>query len=216
MSLGGPFLLHWHHPLCQAMDTAGYLDTPSGYVVIGTSLEFSMRHLKLAYRDNNRTPVIFCIHEMVKRFYDLDVEVVQIQGTKAYEAALFDGSCDVIIEHLEYLFAGANDRLPVTLFCAPSISRGLELVVDPRVRHLEEWNGKTMAVRSSGGPHAVTLWIKKMGLESTVRTVIVKDSEVGRWGQWKKVVSGAKGARRAGYRSSRAFCPGLSLQVAQQ
>jgi hypothetical protein len=29
-----------------------------------------------------------------------------------------------------------------------------------------------------------------MGLEKDVKTVIVKDSEVGRWGQWKKVASG--------------------------
>jgi hypothetical protein len=29
-----------------------------------------------------------------------------------------------------------------------------------------------------------------MGLERDVRTMLVKDSEVGRWGQWKKVASG--------------------------
>jgi glycine betaine/choline ABC-type transport system substrate-binding protein len=63
-----------------------------------------MRTLRLAYRDDDRTPVIFCIKEMARRHYDIDVEVVQIKGTEVYEAALFDGSCDVIIEHLEYLY----------------------------------------------------------------------------------------------------------------
>ena len=156
----------------------------------GSPLAVSMGILKLAYRDNDRTPVIFCIREMAHRFYGVDVKVERIQETQAYEGALFNGACDVIIEHLEYLFAGADDRPPVTLFCAPSIRRGLELVVEPGIGRLEELEGRTMAVRSSGRPHGVTLWLRKMGLEGSVRTVIVKDSEVGRWGQWKKVADG--------------------------
>ena len=149
-----------------------------------------MKPLTLAYRDNDRTPVIFCIQEMARRHYDLDVRVVQIQGGEEYEAALFDGSCDVIIEHLEYLFAGADQRARVTLFCAPSIRRGAELVVSPAIREVNDLKGRTMVVRSSGRPHTITLWLRAMGLEKDVRRVMVKDSEVGRWGQWKKVSSG--------------------------
>ena len=47
-----------------------------------------------------------------------------------------------------------------------------------------------MAVRSSGQPYAVTLWLRMMGLEQEVATVITTDKDVGRWGQWKKVVNG--------------------------
>jgi hypothetical protein len=36
----------------------------------------------------------------------------------------------------------------------------------------------------------VALWLNMMGLEKAVKTLSVKDSEVGRWGQWKKVASG--------------------------
>jgi hypothetical protein len=58
------------------------------------------------------TPVIFCIKEMARRHYDVDVEVLLIKSTKDYEAALFDNSCDVLIEHLEYLYpAGGDDQL---------------------------------------------------------------------------------------------------------
>lgn len=149
-----------------------------------------MRRLRLAYRDNDRTPVIFCIKEMAQRHYDLDVEVWQIENTKEYEAALFNGSCDVIIEHLEYLYKEAAKGKRVTMFCAPSKGGGLELVVPSYVHGVTEFKGKTMAVRSSGQPHAVSLWLRMMGMESEVRTLIVKDDEVGRWGQWKKVVSG--------------------------
>jgi hypothetical protein len=149
-----------------------------------------MRTLRLAYRDDDRTPVIFCIKEMARRYYDIDVEILQIKGTDEYEAALFNDSCDVIIEHLEYLYDQAATGNKITIFCAPSKGGGLDLVVPPNVRGPEELKGGTMAVRSSGQPHAVALWLKMMGLEKEVKTLLVKDSEVGRWGQWKKVASG--------------------------
>jgi len=47
-----------------------------------------------------------------------------------------------------------------------------------------------MAVRDLGRPHRITLWLRKVGLERSVKTVIVPDKEVGRWQQWRKVVSG--------------------------
>jgi hypothetical protein len=149
-----------------------------------------LRTLRLAYRDDDRTPVIFCIKEMARRHYDVDVEVVQIKGTEEYEAALFDGSCEVIIEHLEYLYDEAAKGKKIALFSAPSKGGSLELVTAPRVQRPEDLKGGVMAVRSSGQPHAVQLWLRMMGLEEKVRTVLVKDKEVGRWGQWKKVASG--------------------------
>lgn len=149
-----------------------------------------MRHLKLAYRDDDRAPVIFCIKETARRHYNIDVEAPQIKATKEYEAALFNGSCDVIIEHLEYLYEEAAKGKKITMFCAPSDGWGLDLVVPGHVTALTEFKGETIAVRSSGQPHAVTLWLKMMGLEKEVRTTIVKDADVERWGQWKRVASG--------------------------
>jgi len=48
------------------------------------------------------------------------------------------------------------------------------------VRGVADLKGKTLAVRSSGQPHAVTLWLRMMGLEKEVRTVLVQDGEVGK------------------------------------
>lgn len=149
-----------------------------------------MQRLTLAYRDDDRTPLIFCIREMARRHYDLNVEVVKIKGTKAYEEALFNGSCDVIIEHLEYLYEKAAGGKKITMFCAPSKGGGLDLVARDSTRAVEEFKGRTMAVRPSGQPNAVTLWLRMMGLEREVKTLIVGDDEVGRWGQWKKVANG--------------------------
>lgn len=127
---------------------------------------------------------------MARRHYDIEVEIIQVKGTKEYEAALFDGRCDVIIEHLEYLYEKAAGGEKVAIFCAPSKGSDLELVVPAHVQSVEELKGQTMAVRSPGRPDAVTLWLRMMGLDKEVRAVIVKDNEVGRWRQWKKIVSG--------------------------
>ena len=149
-----------------------------------------MQSLTLVYRDADRLPVIFAIREMAKRHYGLDVRIVRIKDGAAYETALFDGSADVIIEHLEYLYEEAAKGKKITFFCAPSKGGGLDLVVPQPVRSLEEFKGKTLAVRSHGQPYAVTLWLRMMGLEKAVATVNVEDKDVGRWGQWKRVVSG--------------------------
>lgn len=153
-----------------------------------------MPSLTLAYRDDDRTPVIFAIREMAKRYYDLAVRVVKIKDGDEYEAALFNGAADVIIEHLEYLYEEAARGKKVTFFCAPSKGGGLDLVVPQSIHSAADLKGKTLAVRTHGQPHAVTLWLRMMGLERDVRTVLVHDKEVGRWGQWKKVAGGKAAA----------------------
>jgi hypothetical protein len=149
-----------------------------------------MPSLRLAYRDEDRTPVIFCIKEMAQRHYGVNVEVILIKGTRDYEAALFNDACDVIIEHLEYLYPAATQGKKVTLFCAPSLARGLELVVPAEVQNVQAFRGQNLAVRTSGRPHALVMWLRMMGLENDMKIQMVSDSEVGRWGQWKKVLNG--------------------------
>lgn len=149
-----------------------------------------MRSITLAYRDNDRTPVIFAVRELAKRHYGLDVQIVRITDGEEYEAALFNGAADIIIEHLEYLYDEAKKGKKISFFCAPSKGGGLDLVVPRPVQSVEQFRGKKIAVRSHGQPHVVTLWLRMLGLERDVETVIVHDKDVGRWGQWKEVVSG--------------------------
>jgi hypothetical protein len=149
-----------------------------------------MQSLTLAYRDDDRTPVIFAIREVARRHYDLDVRIARIKDGDEYEAALFNSAADIIIEHLEYLYDEAKKGKKIVFFCAPSKGGGLDLVVRPNVQSVEEFRGKKLAVRSHGQPHAVTLWLRMLELERDIETIIVHDKDVGRWGQWKKVVSG--------------------------
>jgi ABC-type nitrate/sulfonate/bicarbonate transport system substrate-binding protein len=149
-----------------------------------------MPTVRLAYRDNDRTPVIYCIKAMAERHYGVNVEVLQIEERQAFESALFNDSCDLIIEHIEYLYPEAARGRKIAFICAPQIHRGLQLVVPQGFAALDELRGKAIAVRDLGRPHAITLWLRKMGLERDVRTIIVKDKEIGRWQQWKKVAGG--------------------------
>jgi ABC-type nitrate/sulfonate/bicarbonate transport system substrate-binding protein len=149
-----------------------------------------MRAIRLAYRDHDRTAVIYCIKAMAERHYGIAVEVLHIEPQREFEAALFDHACDVIIEHIEYLHTEAAKGKKATLFCAPQIQRGLKLVVPQSVNSLDDLKGATMAVRDLGRPHRITLWLRKVGLENSVKTIIVPDKEVGRWQQWRKLVSG--------------------------
>ena len=149
-----------------------------------------MDTVRVAYRDDDRTPVIYCIKEIGARYYGIDVEVVKIKPYGEFEAALFNDSADVLIDHVEFLYAEAAKGKKITFFCAPRIVRGLDLMVPQQVESVSEFAGKSMAVRASGRPYAVTLWLRMMGLEGKVALPIFSDAEVGRWGQWKKVVSG--------------------------
>jgi hypothetical protein len=149
-----------------------------------------MRTVRLAYRDNDRTPVIYCIKAMAEQHYGIEVQVVQIEGREEFEAALFNDSCDVIIEHIEYLHTEATKGKKITFFCAPQAHRGLNSWCRRTFLLSKELRGKTMAVRDLGRPHTVTLWLRKMGLQKDVKTIIVKDKEIGRWQQWKQIVSG--------------------------
>jgi ABC-type nitrate/sulfonate/bicarbonate transport system substrate-binding protein len=146
--------------------------------------------IRLAYRDHDRTPVIYCIKAMAEKHYGVKVEVLHIHEKRAFENALFDGRCDTIIEHIEYLYVEAAKGLGVMFFCAPQLHRGLQLVVPHDFTALEQLRGKRMAVRDLGRPFAVSLWLRKVGLERDVETVIVTDKEIGRWQQWRRVVSG--------------------------
>ena len=149
-----------------------------------------MSTIRLGYRDHDRTPVIFCIKAMAERHYGVNVEVVHIHERQAFEDALLNGRCDTIIEHVEYLYLEAARGRKITFFCAPQIHRGLQLVVPQDFRSVDQLRGKRMAVRDLGRPFAVSLWLRKVGLERDVETIIVPDKEIGRWRQWRKVASG--------------------------
>ena len=149
-----------------------------------------MDTVRVAYRDDDRTPVIYCIREMGAKHYGINVEAVRIKPYGDFEASLFNDTADVLIDHVEFLYAEAAKGKKIVFFCAPRIVRGLDLMVPQHVKDVSAFAGKSIAVRQSGRPYTVTQWLRMMGLEGKVGVPIFRDEDVGRWGQWKKVVSG--------------------------
>ena len=127
-----------------------------------------MDTVRVAYRDDDRTPVIYCIKEIGAQHYGIDVAVLQIKDYREFEASLFNDAADVLIDHVEFLYAEAAKGKNITFFCAPRIVRGLNLMVPQHVESVSELIGKNMAVRDSGRPYAITLWLRMLGLEGKV------------------------------------------------
>ena len=99
----------------------------------------SMDTVRVAYRDDDRTPVIYCIKEMGAKHYGINVEVLKIKDYGEFEASLFNDSADVLIDHVEFLYAEATKGKKITFFCAPRIVRGLDLMVPKHVENVSEF-----------------------------------------------------------------------------
>ena len=54
-----------------------------------------MDNVRVAYRDDDRTPVIYCIKEMAAKHYGINVEVLKIKDYGEFEASLFNDTADV-------------------------------------------------------------------------------------------------------------------------
>ena len=83
-----------------------------------------MPSLTLAYRDDDRTPVIFAIRAMAARYYDLDVRVVKIKDGGDYEAAHFQRRGASDRQHLR----DPDHRIPRRKKIEPSHALGSSLV----------------------------------------------------------------------------------------
>ena len=101
--------------------------------------------------------------------------------TARVRSGVIDRRCDAIIETYQYLHTEAAKGKKTTLFCAPQMGRGLQSSVSSRLTRLTI-SGARPSVSDLGRSHRITLWLRKAGLEDSVRTVIVPDKKSGRWG----------------------------------
>src|SRR5688500_20260099 len=96
----------------------------------------SMDTVRVAYRDDDRTPVIYCIKEMGAKHYGINVEVLKIKDYGEFEASLFNDSADVLIDHVVFLYAEATIGKNITFFCALRIVSGLVMMVLKHFAHV--------------------------------------------------------------------------------
>jgi hypothetical protein len=143
-----------------------------------------MQSLTLAYRDDDRTPVISPTARW-RRNHGLHVRIVRIKDGEM-PAGLFNARRTSSSVHLEYLY---DARAGENRFLRAEPRRRIGPIVRPNVQSVEEFRGRRWrCVRTANRMRLA--WLRKLGLERDVETIIVHDKDVGRWGQWKKVVSG--------------------------
>jgi ABC-type nitrate/sulfonate/bicarbonate transport system substrate-binding protein len=149
-----------------------------------------MRSLRLLYRDIDRTPYLFTLRHCARR-YDLELDVVRAEVGGEWAERLARGDVDIIAENYWGLQSERARGLPFITFGCAVNTWNEKLVVHPSIRSLDDLRGKTLALRTPGPQELLPkLWLQDRGLAQDVSTALYTDREVGRWGQWKKVVDG--------------------------
>jgi ABC-type nitrate/sulfonate/bicarbonate transport system substrate-binding protein len=149
-----------------------------------------MSSLRVLYRDVDRTPYLYALrYTALKR--GLDVELTQAPKGNRYGEFLIDGETDVLAENywgLQSFRAAGRDFISLaTAVC----TLNEKLFVKSDVDHLEQLKGKRIAIRGVGPSQYIPkLWLKDHGFGVETEAVVISEKEVGRWGNWKKVIDG--------------------------
>ena len=148
-----------------------------------------MRSLRLLYRDYDRSPYLYVLrHAAMRRGLVLELTKVELSGR--YAEFLLEGATDVLAENYWALQSLAASGTPLVSLATAVARLNEMLFVHPGIERVEDLRDKSVALRSVGPSElAVRLWLKDRGLDTT-RTVVVPESEVGRWGHWKTIQSG--------------------------
>ena len=147
--------------------------------------------IQVVYRDVDRTPLLYVIRKMASEHERLEVAIERVPGAEEYEQGFLRGEFDLICEHLRFLFPARLEGHPVRCLSACQNRSANTLVAREEIRGVDDLPGKTIAVRATPATRlSATHWLKHLGLEGRVQTLFVEDDAVGRWQQWRKVVSG--------------------------
>jgi ABC-type nitrate/sulfonate/bicarbonate transport system substrate-binding protein len=147
--------------------------------------------MQIAYRDADRTPLLYLLKEAARRHEDLEVELIQVQSGAEYERRFLEGDLEIICEHLRFLFPARLAGHPVRCFGACQNHSSDRLLARDVIATLADLRGRTIAIRATESSRiSGTYWLQHLGLVDQVQTLIVDDAEIGRWQQWRKVVSG--------------------------
>lgn len=131
------------------------------------------------------------IREMAARHEDLEVRVEQVGGDRNYEEEFLAGRLDVVCESFRFLFPARRDGHPVRVLAATHNFAVEKLLARPDIRGVEDLVGRTIAIRGTESTRITSFnWLRHLGLEGKVKTLVIEDREVGRWQQWRKVAAG--------------------------
>jgi hypothetical protein len=149
-----------------------------------------MGTIRILYRDYDRAPYLYTLQATAKKL-GLDVALTKAELGGRFPEFLLDGATDFLAENYWQLQAlRAKDQKLVSVATAVS-TLNEQLFVHPSINTIADLRGKKLAIRGMGPSQLIPgLWLKDHGLGGDVGEVTVSEDEVGRWGQWKKVVTG--------------------------
>src|ERR1700722_9465298 len=149
-----------------------------------------MSTIRILYRDYDRAPYLYTLQATAKTLgLDWVLEKAELGGR--FPEFLLDGKTDFLAENYWQLQALRAKGQPLVSLATAVSTLNEKLFVNPSIRALADLRGKKFAVRGIGPSQLIPdLWLTDHGLSDEVQTVTYSEDEVGRWGQWKKVVSG--------------------------
>lgn len=149
-----------------------------------------MSTLRLLYRDFDRAPYLYTLkHAAARRGLTLDITKAQLGGR--YGEYLVEGATDLLAENYWGLQNLRHKGIALVSLATAVATLNEKLFVHPSVTSIDGLRGRKLAIRGIGPSQFIPrLWLRDNGLGRDVEPVVYSEEEVGRWGQWKKVVSG--------------------------
>ena len=148
-----------------------------------------MPPLKLLYRDVDRTPYLYALKFSAER-HGLQIDVERPAG-REFGELLARGEADVLAESYYNLQSFVARGAPFVSVATSITWLNELLLVPPDISSVADLEGKRFALRGVGSSELISrLWLADAGLDQKMEAVVFKEADVGRWGHWKKVVSG--------------------------
>jgi len=124
--------------------------------------------------------------------YERGVELeVALQPGREYGELVLRGDADLLAENYYNLQTYRARGAPLVSLATSVTWLNERLLVAPDVQSFDDLRGRVFAIRGQGPQELINrLWLRDMGLHDTMEIVVIPEDEVGRWGQWRKVVSG--------------------------
>jgi len=150
-----------------------------------------MASLRLLYRDYDRAPYLYTLkHAAALRGLELVIEKAPLGGR--YPEFLVEGATDLLAENYWGLQSLAFNGTPIVSLVTAVTWLNETLFVHPDIDRVSDLRGRKFAIRGTGPSELIPgLWLQDNGLGEDVTPVIYSEKDVGRWGQWRQVVSGA-------------------------
>lgn len=149
-----------------------------------------MSRIRILYRDYDRAPYLYTVQATAKRL-GLDVALTKAELGGRFPEFLLEGETDFLAENYWQLQALRAKGRPLVSVATAVSTLNEKLFVHPSIGRVGDLRGKKLAIRGVGPSQLIpSLWLKDHGLGDEVEAITVSEEEVGRWGQWKKVVTG--------------------------